>query len=456
LVVVSMLAMGLAGGAIFALAGPKNNPLRTWAEEQGLVGRRAAPPDPTAQHLDSARRAQELDTLPMLEQAAAELNQALALRPDDPQLMAELALVLTTHADALRRGAADDEARAAKMEAEKPGTGAALLKQATEARTRASALIKSAFDTGRKAYEMQPAALASTRALADYYRVQRDTNGRVAQMLGLARTAAQAAATTDAATLYIEAADLCRDLGAAAPADLERATRLLEEALTVRPTLVRARVLLSRILASRGHSSLAAAELRRALEAAPDHAEAKRLLEAVTAPVAAAPPKPVPPKAEPPKAEPPKAEPKAAPSGGETAEEENKPKVSFDSYVKQADRLREKGEAWEALLQYEKAAGLRPSSGRAYSGMGWSYLDLSKPEAALHQFRKAIAVDPSHAEGHLGHADAYRALGNSDKALASYKKYLELKPSGVGAEAARRAIAALEGGGEASAAGGSE
>ena len=118
-----------------------------------------------------------------------------------------------------------------------------------------------------------------------------------------------------------------------------------------------------------------------------------------------------------------------------------------DALIKAADRLRERGEAWDALLSYEKASVLRPYSGRAYSGMGWSYLDLQKPEAALHQFRKAIAVEPGYPEGHLGHAEAYRALGNADKALGSYKRFLELKPEGAGADSARRAIAALEGGG---------
>lgn len=458
----AFLVLGLVGGAAFALLGPTANPLQVIAQRYGLIPATAPTPDPADAPLEAARRAFELDTLPQLAEAAKSFEAAIALRPADASLKAELALVLTAHADTLRRSAAEHDQAAADTDATKAGDRAkALHEQAEAERKEASALIKRAFELARAAYEIDPNGLAATRAFADYYRVQRDKEGRVAQMLALAKAAAQARGTADAFTLYVEAAEQAKDPTSGAPADLEHATRLLEEALTLRPTLVRARVLLARIMMARQQNPLAAAELRRALESSPDHEEAKRLLTLATqvapapAPVvekpvaekpAAEKPAPKPVEAAPaPTPEPEAPAPIAAPEGAKPPVESR----SFETYLKQADRYRERGDAQEALDAYEKAAELRPASGRAYAGMGWAYLDLGKAEAALHQFRKAISVESSHADGHLGYAEAYRALGNDEKALAAYRRYLGLRPSGPGADSARRAIAALGGAEEA-------
>ncbi|MFO0727481.1 MAG: tetratricopeptide repeat protein [Myxococcota bacterium] len=485
------VALGLGGGAGFAMFGPDQNPIRNFAERYGILppGSHTRAPQQNAA-LDAARRALELDTLTDLAEADRVLSDAVARQNDDLDLRAELGLVLSTRADALRRSATRKDARAQKLEQEGAATQAeqkTLKDEAAQERITASQLVKRAFELIRVAYEKEPDALGPSRALADYYRVQRDESGRMKQVLAQAKAAATAANTTDAATLFIEAADIAKDLSKAAPADLERATRLLEEALTVRPTLNRARVLLARILVVKNQPDLASAELQKVLEAAPKHEEAKELLESLAqksgpsaspspseTPAASAAPSPsetaapsqaptqIASAAPTPSAAPspvvtaapptPKATPSATPqpsvtgvppSAGPSAAPV---KGGFDGYMKQADRLRERGQAWEALLSYEKGADLKPSSGRAYAGMGWCYLDLGKPEAALHQFRKSIAVEPTYAEGHLGHAEAYRALGNTEKALSSYKRYLELRPEGVGAETAKRAIAAIEGG----------
>jgi tetratricopeptide (TPR) repeat protein len=356
--------------------------------------------------------------------------------------------------------------------------------------------------------------------------VQKDQGGNLTRFVEQAKALSAATQTIDAATAYVEAAELARDLPAMigpSPLDAARAERamtLLEQALTARPGLVRARVLRARLLAARSQSPLARGELEQVIAAVPKHAEAKELLDDLTrldagagaatasatpapsptpaaaaspvtsappapsaSPVASAPPAPsaapasasTSPASTPPAARAsaspvasasptPGARPSAPPRPTEVARREPTPAAEasstsdrggakgnvagkgFDALMKQAERLRQRGEAWEALLSYEKAAELRPGAGRAYAGMGWCYLDLSKPEAALHQFRKAIAVEGGYAEGHLGHAEAYRALGNADKALASYRQFLTLKPQGTEAEAARRAIASLEGG----------
>lgn len=497
------MALGLGGGAALATLGPAENPLRRFAQRAGLLPPPPpAAPDRASELIEAARRAHDLDRLETLAEADRAYTEALALR-DTPALRADLSLVLTTWADTLRTSASRDDARA--VATPPPADAAQLAARAEASRTQASALMKRAFELVRVAYEKEPASLGPSRALADYYRVQRDESGRFAQLLGQARAAAQAAGTNDAAVSYVEAAQLARDPERASPADLDRAAKLLNDALTVRPTLVRARVMLGRIALARGQAPVAAGELRRALEASPGHGEAAALLalaEAALAapapadagvvsvdgaalpvasavpgpsgtPAASATPAPIAtptpaataaastsPSAPSSPAATPTPSPSAVASASPRATAGASPATSApatagpaggakgaDALIKAADRLRERGEAWDALLSYEKASVLRPYSGRAYSGMGWSYLDLQKPEAALHQFRKAIAVEPGYPEGHLGHAEAYRALGNADKALGSYKRFLELKPEGAGADSARRAIAALEGGG---------
>jgi len=486
------MVLGLGGGAALATMGPEENPLRRFVQSIGLLPPpQPAGPDRASELIEAARRAHELDRLETLQEADQELTEALSLRNDAPSVRADLALVLTTWADMLRRRAALDDAKAAATSGPESVT---LTAGAEGGRSQASALMKRAFELVRTAYEKDPGGLAPSRALADYYRVQRDTSGRFAQLLAQARAAAQAAGTTDAATAYVEAAQLAREPSTAATAELERATTLLEDAVTTRPTLVRARVLLARIAIARGQLDAAKGELDRALAASPGHQEAMALLASLAPPpapsatpeptptAAAASPSPSPtpepsptptpvatpvasvvPSPTPATSPPPSpsaapiasASPRATPSPSASSDAVPVPTPinkaappaakSYDGLLKQADKLRERGEAWEALLSYEKATGLRPDAGRALAGMGWCYMDLGKPEAALHQFRRAIAHEPGYPDSHLGHAEAYRALGNGDKAIGSYKRYLDLKPTGSGAESAKRGIQALQG-----------
>jgi len=117
---------------------------------------------------------------------------------------------------------------------------------------------------------------------------------------------------------------------------------------------------------------------------------------------------------------------------------------SYKDWMKVANKLRKRGDASGALSAYERAADRRINSPQAYSGMGWAYLDLGKPVAALHVFRKSISINDEFPDGHLGRATAYRKIGRRGKAIAAYKKFLVHQPTGAEAVAAKRAVKVLE------------
>lgn len=490
-----LLLVGLGGGAAFAVLGPKeDNPLRSLLEAYRVLP--APPPaDTHREKLELAHRDFELDTEASLERAERALAQIAAERPNEAAVRADRALVLITQADALRRAAAhkDERLRRHRAElqrhqeavaretalAERRGTApvlpppppsldeAALEASARAERERASALLKIAFDQARQAHSLAPSALATARALAEYYRVQRDQQGLSAKHLEAAKEAARASGTGDASTKYIEAATLVGAGREVQGSQLLAATHLLEEALTMRPTMVRARVLLARVLLSREQPELAKAELEKVLKAAPEHGEAPLLLaelerkaasppapkaEAPTAPAvseapgseSAAAPKPVATEKAPPPASTTKGPAKTAGpkvTEIEQAESESRP---YQDWIALGDRLRRSGDARGALAAYEKAADRRVNAPQAYAGMGWSYLDQGKTVAGLNAFKKALTLNARFPEGHLGMGVAYRKLGRRGEAMSAYKSYLDLSPEGGEAIAARRTLEQLE------------
>lgn len=493
----SLLLVGLGGGAAFAVLGPtEDNPLRRLLEKYRVLPT-AGPVDDHREKLELAYRDFELDTEASLHRAERAFAEIAELRPNEAGVRADRALVLITHADALRRAAAHKDQRVRQHRAELqrhqetvaretalaerrgvrpnlPSPPAPLDEPALEAaaraeRERASTLLKTAFEEARQAHALAPNALETARALAEYYRVQRDQQGLSARHLEAAKAATRAAGTGDAATKYIEAATLVGSGRDAPPSQLLAATHLLEEALTMRPTMLRARVLLARVLMLRQQTELAKAELDKIARAAPEHAEAPALLaelEEQRAPAPAPAPAPVAPTTAEPSPAPEGAAPattptpKTAPIAEPTPQKASPakpvgPKVTeidqeeaasrpYQDWIALGDRLRRAGDAKGALAAYEKAADRRVNAPQAYAGMGWSYLDQGKTVAGLNAFKKALTLNARFPEGHLGLGVAHRKLGRRGDAMAAYRAYLDLSPEGGEAIAARRTLEQLE------------
>lgn len=494
---VGLLFVGLGGGAAFAVLGPvEDNPLRALLESYRVLPRQS-PTDTLGEQLEQAHRDFELDTEASLVRAEGALAEIAKARPSEPQVRADRALVLMTLADALRRSAArkDDQLRAYRAELQRheeavaretalaarretkpvlpsppPAIDEAALERSAQAeRERASTLLKTAFELARQAHAISPNGLATSRALAEYYRVQRDQQGLSAKHLESAKEAARASGTGDAATKYIEAATLVGTGRDTAPSQLQSATHLLEEALTMRPTMTRARVLLARVLMLRQLPDLARAELQKVLKAAPEHGEAPLILAELEAKASSAKPAPAPapapapspeaaPVVESPKPErpetakpvasatppPPAKAPKPPSSKVTELEQTDAATKPYQDWIALGDRLRRAGDAKAALAAYEKAADRRLNAPQAYAGMGWSYLDQGKTVAGLNAFKKALTINARFPEGHLGLGVAYRKLGRRGEAMAAYRSYLGLAPDGGEAIAARRTLEQLE------------
>ena len=119
-------------------------------------------------------------------------------------------------------------------------------------------------------------------------------------------------------------------------------------------------------------------------------------------------------------------------------------KVGYRQLMSQADRLRESDRAGKALQLYEKAGEAAPDDPDVYTGMGWCYLDLEQPAAAISTFKQALRLAPRLSEAHMGLGEAYRIKGDKSSALQHFKTYLDIMPSGPDAPVARRMIEQLE------------
>jgi len=109
-----------------------------------------------------------------------------------------------------------------------------------------------------------------------------------------------------------------------------------------------------------------------------------------------------------------------------------------------AQRLRERGRAAEALDVYGRALELEPENANALAGRGLCYLELSQYAPAEASFQAALDTDAQHADALMGLAETYRYEGRRAEAVAYYQKYLAAHPDGEDAVAARNAIEALK------------
>jgi predicted Zn finger-like uncharacterized protein len=485
---IAIVVLGGGGGALTAKYGPPGNPVQVFAAKYGLLSPKVQD-DGASGPIEEAQRAFDLDSLQSLDRAANLLDFAQKVRTRDPTVRADRALSLITRADMLRRIAADEEVIAldadnvkaawqaevqritakSKLEGKEaplpqpPVTrdSPKLKQDAIDKRQAASKLLEQAFDAARSAYDLAPDALEPARALAEYYRVQQDKDS-FQRELGRAKTALEKSRATDSALLYTEAA-AARMLST--PPNDEQAIQLLEQALTTRPAMNRARVLLARIHLGHQRPEIARAELDKVLAAAPDHQEASYLKETAAAlekkgagAAAEKSPEKAPDKAaektpekavekapEPAVAEKAPANPASA-KGAEEPQDLKTPEgraKAYAYYMQTADRLRERDRARQALASYEKAADLKPESAEPLVGMGWAYIDLEKAEAALNVFRRAIRANSRFADAYYGEAEAHRILGQREQAIEYYEKYLERSPNGTDRKAAERTLEQL-------------
>jgi Tfp pilus assembly protein PilF len=117
---------------------------------------------------------------------------------------------------------------------------------------------------------------------------------------------------------------------------------------------------------------------------------------------------------------------------------------SFDWYIQQAYRLRERNQAAAALALYEKAGELQPDSVEPLAGKAYCYVDLERLDEAIALFGQALARHPRFLDAIMGMAEAYKQKGDNKKAVEFYKRYVDQAPDGPEADVARNAIEKLK------------
>jgi predicted Zn finger-like uncharacterized protein len=438
LAVGSLLIGGLIGGAAFALYGFPQSPISKIKEWQTQEKSNR----PASQNLiETARQQLEKDSLKSIEAANKTYLRALKDTPKQVDLLAERALVLTIWADSLRRKARNAEAKTPPSESK---ARESLADEINAARSQASSLTQEAFVLLRHASESSGQDIKTLRALADYYRVQRDE--KVHDYLIQAKALAQAKEARDPLTMYIEAATMTMDLSMKSPAEREQAARLLEDVLTLRPTLIRARVLLARVLAAQGSSTLAQENIRRVLLESPDHEEAQEILKQLEAESANA-LKKTPSKEEPPDAELIASKPSKMSAESKTAlakSKETSAEKGYKYYLDKGRALRRRNDPWKALHAFEKASRLRKSAAAPYVGIGWCYLELGKPIAAQNQFKKATMVKATSLEAQHGRGMALVGQGKIEEALPYLERVIDWAPNSRAARKARKTIEEID------------
>lgn len=414
---------GLGVAAAVALYGPEGNPARLMAERYGLAAVRPLD-DGGDRLLDDAWRALDMDTFGSQAEAVELLAQAHGKRPGDAAVAAGRALAGALLAQAEQSFAQDLEAAAARAEeqAKETKTAAAtapLLASAAERRASAEQRSADALSWAEAARKADAKGLEPIRALALVQLVRGDRAAFEASLAEV-KAAVERAGRTDAYTLWIEAlgaAPRPEQAGAQAQA---KAAALLEQALSARPSMNRARAQYARVLSAKGDLGAAKVQIARVLAAAPEHEEAKRLEGMVEATERERLAKE--------KAAAEKAEAEKVKAAEAEAAKQAGPRT-FEQWMVQADRLRERDRTAAALDAYGRAAELKPDSAEPHTGKGWCYLDMDKPHPALAAFQRAIQANDRYADAYYGLAEANRALGKTDAAIRAYEQYLARAPA---------------------------
>ena len=445
-IVLSIGILAIVLGGVVVLAGP------------GLArffgGAFSAPPPPPP-HEDRAgtlvaegRQAMLADRDADLSRAVTQFQQALGVSADDARALAGLGEALALQAQALHDEADDLEEKAHRLrsaEETDPNVARAELQaRAKVLRESAATKISDAKGFAERATKAAPDA---HRALADALRLAGDLPAARASLArALARDASSAENRYASAILALETAET-----------KPQARVDLREAILANPRLVRAILRLARLDALEGDVASARAGAQRALEVQPDHPRAQALLAAIDAgdpPVVpveiAVGPDAVSPDGGTTTSQPdggaartPPGPGPSEPQGGSSPPAGRTP----EWYVGEGERMQRNGQAEQARRMFEQALSLQPGRSEALAGLGFVLLSLGDARGAMTQFRRLLDSNPSYAAGYYGMGQAAQRLGQTSVAAQNYRRFLESSSSGPRADAARRFLDSMSGGG---------
>lgn len=104
------------------------------------------------------------------------------------------------------------------------------------------------------------------------------------------------------------------------------------------------------------------------------------------------------------------------------------PEMTSDDFESSGDMYFGNGEFYMALVQYEKALGLKPENIRVTYKKGVLFLFADKVEDAAKEFQAVIAKKPGHASAHEGLGQALFQMRKHNEAEKSLLKAIEINP----------------------------
>jgi len=401
-VVLALLAcIGGAAGGAFYLRPPWL--ARLWSPEVNELAQ---------SHVRAGEADLVRDSYVSIERAREQFEKAVSLDANYADAKADLAQAELNRAEYVADEAAELAERAKTLPAAEQ---AAAQPEIDKRRREFQERTDRAFTLGKDALTLSPESVLTNRVMADYYRIMRAPD-TMKPLIDRARARAEALHDPGVAYVaYVQGASVAGDATLA-----ERAIRYFDEALEGNPGLNRARYKLARVFFMQGNTTKALMHAETVLKSAPEHDRALALVRELK-------PEPLPMTPTPPT-------PPGAPE---------KKELSADQLVAQAERARETDQPKRALNLFTRALELRADDPDILTGIGWCYIDLEDPAAAVQSFKAALQIAPRLTDAHMGLAEAYRTRGMKRDALVHYRAYLDIMPDGPEAPVAKRMIEQL-------------
>ncbi len=128
---------------------------------------------------------------------------------------------------------------------------------------------------------------------------------------------------------------------------------------------------------------------------------------------------------------------KSSASGSSSGASSSSGSSSGSSSLKAAKRALDAGDSKKAYDLYYKVLDRDSRNAQAFTGLGWTLIQMGRHESAAVQFKRAISIDSGLVSAYLGLAKAERNRGNKKGAILIYEQFLKKFPSSREANIAR-------------------
>ncbi len=347
--------------------------------------------------------------------AVTDYTKALAFNENDASVLTRLSRAHAVWAEALENLAQWDPVRA------------------LDARVERKRQVQAARRQAELALHAKPGDIEAEVAMADALRLDGAINAARARLTRVMEPSARAGAETLRVAALLAAAE--------SDGDLTQALQLATRAADSDPGLIRAQLLLAKLMLSSGDTPSARERVREVLAKHPAHKLAGLLLSVIEAKAISDSTTPL---ATTDAATATDAQAKDAGTPAPTSETTTSGTArptselpnTYEELIRRGESLLERGAIKTAKEAFEKALTLRPGAAPALTGLGYIALERSDAAGAVRLFTPAS--NAGFGDAFIGLGDAYRQLGRHAEALRAYESYLNRFPSGPRSSIARR------------------